>query len=544
MSESENISVPTSQVRTSSSILNLIVSLLCGAASVLAFAPFEYWAILAPSIGLFLSVIYHLETRRQAFANGYLFGLGFFGAGVYWVYYSLHLFGDAIAPLAAIGTFLFVALLAIYPAFFATLAHSLTGRAAATDASDDTAARYRYRTLWFLLVAPAVWVFIEWVRSWMFTGFPWLSLGYATLHSPLAGYAPVGGVFLNSLMVALCAGAFGFVGTLLFSKSWKNSSAALALVFVITILAGGALLGKVQWTTVSGEPVRVTMVQGNIKQELKFVPNLLQDSLDTYASLSNIEQGKGADLVIWPESAIPAFFTDVQGWIDSFVEVAEEHGTTVISGGFLANEDFTEYYNAIKVLGGTDEQVYTKRHLVPFGEFMPFRSLLSVVARFIMIPMSDLTAGRGPVEPIEVNGVYYGMSICYEDAFGEEMKAQLPLSNVLINISNDAWFGDSTAPHQHQEIAAMRALEFQRPMLRVTNTGISSMISRDGKVLVEGPQNEAIAIDVEVEPRSGSTPFVTLGNWLVVVLVLFIMLWRWLKIRFQNGSEQGQTENI
>ena len=150
MSESENISVPVGHVRTSSGILNSIVSLLCGAASVLAFAPFEYWAILAPSIGLFLSVIYQLETRRQAFANGYLFGLGFFGAGVYWVYYSLHLFGDAIAPLAAIGTFLFVALLAIYPAFFATLAHSLTGRAAATDASDDTAARYRYRTLWFL----------------------------------------------------------------------------------------------------------------------------------------------------------------------------------------------------------------------------------------------------------------------------------------------------------------------------------------------------------------------------------------------------------
>ena len=174
---------------------------------------------------------------------------------------------------------------------------------------------------------------------------------------------------------------------------------------------------------------------------------------------------------------------------------------------------------------------------------MPFRSLLSVVARFIMIPMSDLTAGRGPVEPIEVNGVYYGMSICYEDAFGEEMKAQLPLSNVLINISNDAWFGDSTAPHQHQEIAAMRALEFQRPMLRVTNTGISSMISRHGKVLVEGPQNEAIAIDVEVVPRTGSTPFVTLGNWLVVVLVLFIMLWRWLIIRFQKGSEQGLAEN-
>lgn len=522
-----------------------LIALLTGAVSVLAFAPFGYWLILAPCIALVISVVYHNHTSAQASFTGYFFGLGYFGAGVYWVYYSLHLFGDAIAPLAAIGTFLFVALLAIFPAFFANIAHRLKGN---TDVADNGAAgaeiavaeiavaecRRWSRTLWFLFAAPAAWVFIEWVRSWMFTGFPWLSLGYATLDSPIAGYAPVGGVFLNSLMVALCAGGIGLLGTMLFTRSLRTAPCVLAVGLMVIILAAGALLGKVQWTTVAGEPVKVRMVQGNIQQELKFVPNLLQDSLDTYASLSAGSDGKTPDLIIWPESAIPAFFSDVQGWIDAFVAEANEQGTTVISGGFLANDDFTEYYNAIKVLGGNEQQVYTKRHLVPFGEFMPFRSLLSLLARYIMIPMSDLSAGRGPVAPIEVNGIHYGMSICYEDAFGEEMKVQLPLANILINVSNDAWFGDSTAPHQHQEIAAMRALEFQRPMLRVTNTGISSMISGSGKVMVRGPQNEEVAMDVEVVPRAGSTPFVIVGNWLAVSLALLIMLWRWVTIRFRQ----------
>jgi apolipoprotein N-acyltransferase len=489
-----------------------------------------------------MGVIYRNRTSAQASFTGYFFGLGYFGAGVYWVYYSLHLFGDAIAPLAAVGTFLFVALLAIFPAFFANIAHRLKGNANKTEAKSSAAAESNTRAsrmrwsdcLWFLVAAPAAWVFIEWVRSWMFTGFPWLSLGYATLDSPIAGYAPVGGVFLNSLMVALCAGSIGLVGTMLFSRSLRTAPCAASVGLVAIILTAGALLGKVQWTTVAGEPVQVRMVQGNIQQELKFVPNLLQDSLDTYASLSASDNGKTPDLIIWPESAIPAFFSDVEGWIEAFVAEADALGITVISGGFLANEDFTEYYNAIKVLGGNEQQVYTKRHLVPFGEFMPFRSLLSLLARYIMIPMSDLSAGRGPVEPIEVNGIHYGMSICYEDAFGEEMKVQLPLANILINVSNDAWFGDSTAPHQHQEIAAMRALEFQRPMLRVTNTGITSMISRTGKVMVRGPQHEEVAIDVEVVPRAGATPFVVVGNWLAVSLAILIMFWRWVTIRFRR----------
>jgi len=517
------------QLRMGNRYLRLLCALLSGAVCVLAFAPFEFWPLLPLGFAVFFAFVYGGASPRQVFAYGYLFGLGYFGAGIYWIYYSLHLFGGAVAALAVIGTFAFVAFLALFPATFAVISLRLKTQ----NFTSHSSASYRSELVWFLLVAPSVWMMTEWIRSWLFTGFPWLTTGYATLHSPIAGYAPIGGVFLNTLLLAFCSGSLGLFVNMWLTRRTHRGAAMVSTLFVCAILAGGVLLSRVQWTAVSGEPVSVKMVQGNIKQELKFVDNLVQDSLDTYASLTLSEDATVPDLVIWPESAIPAFFSDVQGWIDGFVEEVNSRGTTVISGGFLANEDFTEYYNAIKVLGGSEEQVYTKRHLVPFGEFMPFRSLRDFLSQFVAIPLSDLSPGHGPVQPMEVNGVYYGMSICYEDLFGDEMKVQLPQANVLINVSNDAWFGDSTAPHQHQEIAAMRALEFQRPMLRVTNTGISSMISRHGEIMVQGPQSEAVAIDVEVVPRTGSTPFVVLGNWLAVALALSIMFLRWLAVRFR-----------
>ncbi len=509
----------------------LALSLLCGALSVLAFAPFGVWPLFYLTLGYFFVLVYCASGGTRSFFIGYFFGIGLFGGGVYWVYYSLHLFGAAVAPLAALGAAVFVLGLSVFPGFFARLA-------------------WRFRTAeisWFLLAAPALWLLTEWVRSWLFTGFPWLSIGYTTIHSPLAGYAPVGGMFLNSLLLALCGGALGYV---FFSR--KVRSVVVAVLVIASITLGGIVLQQQSWTLPSGDPVKVRMVQGNIAQELKFLPNLLEDSLQTYSSLSFADTaatdtglsagetdstdikpiqtdttasiGNAPDLVVWPESAIPVFFSDVDEWATDLAAQASARGTAIMSGGFLANSDYSEYYNSIKVLGGNEDQVYTKRHLVPFGEFIPFRDILSLLSELILIPMSDLTAGSGPIKPIEVKGINYGMSICFEDVFGGEMRALFPDTNVLINISNDAWFGDSSAPHQHQEMAAMRALEFERPMLRVTNTGVSSHISARGEVIVQGPQFEATAIDVMVTPRTGVTPFVTLGHWPAVCLALFMML--------------------
>lgn len=485
-----------------SSKLRLLLAFLCGALCVLGFAPFDWWPVVLPGVAYLFVLVHAAHTYRQGFATGYFFGLGLFGAGVYWVYYSLHLFGAAIAPLAAVGTLLFVMVLALYTGLFGWLVKRIQTRSA----------------IWFLITTPAMWLMIEWFRSWFLTGFPWLSLGYSTIDTPLAGFAPIGGVFLNSLLVALCCGALAYLFVV---RKLVSLVTAVALIAIIAV--SGQMLRDVSWTRVSGESINVEMVQGNISQELKFQPNLLDDSLRIYTGLSNPD----ADLVIWPESAIPTFFSDVDNWLEPFVEEFRAGGTAVISGGFHANADYSEYYNAIKVLGGTEDQIYTKRHLVPFGEFIPFRNLIKLLAQVINIPMSDLTPGRGPIEPITVDGVHYGMSICYEDAFGNEMLAQLPKANVLINISNDAWFGDSTAPHQHQQIAAMRSLEFERPMLRVTNTGITSLISERGEIVQQGPQFETVSLNVDVVPRSGSTPFVTVGNWLVVIISMLMLMLSW-----------------
>lgn len=481
----------------------MLLSLLCGAASVLAFAPFDLWIVLPVTLAVFISILYHCQSAAASFRSGYFFGVGLFGAGVYWIYFSLHLFGGAIAILAGLGTFLFVLFLALYPACLAMLL-----------------SRFGKNDAWFFLTVPAAWVLFEWLRSWFLTGFPWLSVGYSTIDWPLAGYAPVGGVFLSSLALVLCSGLIAW-----FICRRSVLSALAAIVSIAVIVGGGYALQKIEWTQpLENRTVDVTMAQGNIAQELKFQPNLLQDSIDLYSSLSE----SGAELVIWPESAIPTVFSDLAEWEVSFAESLKQRGTTVISGGFTSDEDFTKYYNAIKVLNGTEDQVYVKRHLVPFGEFTPFRDLISLLSDLITIPMSDLSPGTGPIEPIDVNGVRYGMSICYEDAFGSEMRAQFPGANVLINVSNDAWFGDSTAPHQHQEIAAMRSLEFARPMLRVTNTGITSLINYRGKIVEQGPQFEAAALDVEVIPREGVTPYVMLGDWLAVILSAVMLLAGWL----------------
>ncbi len=458
--------------------------------------------LLPLTLAVFFVVLFYSDTSASSFRVGYFFGVGLFGAGIYWIYFSLHLFGGAIAVLAALGTFLFVLFLALYPAFLAMVLH-----------------RCKSHSGWFFLTVPAMWVLFEWLRSWLFTGFPWLSAGYSTINSPLAGYAPVGGVFLNSLALALCSSLLAWW---LCRRTVASGCVALCSIFVIG--AGGYGLKQIQWTQpVQDRTVDVTMVQGNIAQELKFQPNLLNDSIELYSSLSE----SGAELVIWPESAIPTVYSDLTDWEIGFANALAQQGTTVISGGFTTNADYSLYYNAIKVLNGTDDQVYVKRHLVPFGEYTPFRDVITLLAEHITIPMSDLSPGSGPIKPITVNGVNYGMSICYEDAFGSEMRAQFPESNVLINVSNDAWFGDSTAPHQHQEIAAMRSLEFGRPMLRVTNTGITSLIDYRGNIVQQGPQFEAVALDVVVTPREGSTPFVALGDWLAVLLAVAMLALGW-----------------
>jgi apolipoprotein N-acyltransferase len=369
----------------------------------------------------------------------------------------------------------------------------------------------------------ALWVLAELLRGKIMNGFPWILMGYSQTSGPFGSLAPVIGVYGLSFLVVLvsCAGVVFARGP---SRITTGAFAIIAAPIILSLV-----MNLVHFSQAVNEPVVVRMVQANIAQEMKFSQSRLTKSLFDYTQMTQEEGISDVDLVVWPETAIPTYFDLVDNAMRPFVQSMDEQGIDVISGGF--ERDGENIYNAVKQLGG-DQAVYRKRHLVPFGEYMPLRFLLDFAAKFIIIPMADLSAGSGPYLPLKLQGTQVGISICYEDVFGEEMRALLPTSQLLINVSNDAWFGNSAAPHQHEQKARMRAREFARPLVRVTNTGVSAAIDYRGNVIGRIEHNTRGILDVRVQPRSGYTPYAKTGNWPVFILCIIIFFGFTLKRRF------------
>lgn len=492
-------------------LLAAVVSLIAGIALPFAFAPYELWPLAFVSCAVFFAMCQNV-THRQALVRGMLFGLGYFGFGVYWIYFSVHLFGGAIVPLSIFVTFLFVSLLTVFPVLIAWIY------------SFFNLTRF---SVFSAVIFASVWSALELLRGWLFGGFPWLLVGYSQIDTVFSGYAPVFGVYGIGWLVVFCA---SLVMSVLFSGRRLTRVPGALLLAVLCVAA--AVLNPIEWSTPKDTTLAMRLVQGNIKQEMKFSRERLESSLQTYAAMSRAAPAD-TQVVVWPETAIPTYFDRVDNVLAPFVQEMEGRGAEILSGGFHRDEN-GQSYNSFRQLGG-DKALYNKRHLVPFGEFMPFRFILDHVSRFIVIPMSDLTAGTGPVTPLAIHGEQLGISICYEDVFGEEMRASLPASTVLVNVSNDAWFGDSSAPHQHQEMARMRAREFSRPLMRVTNTGITSAITHRGEVTDSIPQMTAGALDLSVTPRTGATPYVALGNLPVIGLNLVLLLVGYLTTRSKKS---------
>ncbi|MCG5536399.1 apolipoprotein N-acyltransferase [Ectothiorhodospira mobilis] len=468
-------------------------ALLAGVVTVLAFAPFG-WRPLAVAGPALLFILWAGASPKQAGLRGYAFGAGFFGAGVYWIYYSLHLFGSAIAPLAALITAGFVLFLALFPALLGWLAARLRPGLP--------------RPLWLMGLVPALWVLLEWVRGWLFTGFPWLRLGTAQLDTPLAGYLPLLGELGGSAVAAVLAGALAWILV-------EGRRGAPALAVVLLLGAAGAGLGQVQWTRPAGPTLSASLLQGNVAQEDKIDPAQLPLSMDRYRRLSL--EAAGSDLILWPETAVPAFYDQLQApLLDPLARRLEEEGSALIIGVFTYDPETGAMYNSIARVGGEDPAVYHKRKRVPFGEYLPLRGLLAWLDAYIQLPMADLSRGHGGWT-LEAAGITLGPSICYEDAFGAQTIRALPEARLLVNVTNDAWFGDSIAPHQHLEIARVRAVETGRPMLRATNTGVSAVIGHRGEVLARSPQFTTHILTARVQPRAGITPYARWGDGPVVV---------------------------
>ena len=480
-----------------------LIALSAGAIMVPGFAPFGWFPLPLLALAV-LAVLLSGAGRRDAFLLGWLFGIGQFGAGISWVYVSIYLYGDAGLALSLAVMLLFVLFLALYPALMALgIAGMRTGSVGA----------------FYLVAFPAAWTLSEWVRSWLFTGFPWLNLGYSQIDSPLAGYAALLGVYGVGWLTALSAGLLAWwfsVGR----RARFTAPAGLVLLWV-----SGFALTHYHWTEATGEPLLATLVQGNIPQELKWQPEQQRATMDRYTELSR--EHFDSDIIVWPETAIPAFYDQVED--DFLAPLRQElarHDVSLVTGIPVLERTHWNYYNSVISLDQPG-RFYYKVHLVPFGEYLPLRDWLAGVLGFLPVPQADFTAGSLQQPLLEVAGYPVGTSICYEIAFGEQLIHALPAAAFLINVSNDAWFGDSLAPHQHLEMARMRARETERYLLRATNTGISALIDADGRLLVRSRQFETQALTGEVQPRSGATPYVRWGNRPVVLLCLGLLLLVW-----------------
>jgi apolipoprotein N-acyltransferase len=464
---------------------------IAGAATVLAFEPAGFFPVALLAFAVLVQQWMRAAPRR-ALAAGYAFGLGMFGAGVSWVYVSLHTFGGMPPLLAGLATLLFCAFLALFPA----AAGWLQARIPAHPAIRAT------------LLVPAAWVLLEWLRSWILTGFPWLSAGYASVGWPLQGYAPLLGVFGISFLTLSLAGML-----------WLAFRARLAfLVPLVAVLAAGQALRYVEWTSPYGEPVSVALLQGNIPQDLKFRPERYGRTLETYAAL--VEAG-GAKLTVLPETAIPRFYDGVEPEYVARLEAAARRNGGDLLLGIPYRTAPGEYYNSVLTLGSSPRQAYHKVHLVPFGEFVPWG--FGWVLRLVQIPLSDFSRGAADQPPLAVAGQRVAVNICYEDVFGDAMARWLPEATLLVNVSNVAWFGDSLAPAQHLQIAQLRAVETGRMHLAATNTGITAAIDRDGRVLARLPQFEQGRLEVKAQGYAGMTPYARYRDWPVVVASLLAL---------------------
>ncbi len=490
-------------------MLRAALAALAGALTVFGYAPFGVALAPIATLAVLFALWRDSPTPRAAAALGFAFGAGLFGAGVSWISIALERFGGMPAPLALLGIAGFCAYLALWPA--------LAGWTVARLAPAASAAR--------LVAAAGAWTLAEWLRGFVLSGFPWLSVGHAELPgSSLAGYAPVGGLFAVSLAVAACAALLaGLVDAAARGARGRavGAAGAIAVVFIV-----GALLDAVAWTRPHGEPVAVSLVQGNVAQEEKFDPELRDRAFRIYAEL--VASTKGT-IVVLPESAFPVFSHQVpQATIEALASTMERRGGDVLLGMFVArppegDETQPRIHNSVVSLGASPTQLYRKRHLVPFGETIPAKPLVGwVIERVLAIPLSDQTPGPPDQAPFAVADQRLLVNICYEDAFGAELAAWSRDATMLVNVTNDAWYGRSVAAWQHNQIAAMRAKETGKPMLRATNTGITSVIDPDGAVRVQLPWFRRGVLETTVAGRTGETPFVALGNLPVATASLLL----------------------
>ena len=480
-----------------------LLTILSGALLPLAFAPANWVPIVFISPAILLAIWLH-STPVQSLWRGWLFGLGFFGIGTSWVYVSIHQFGNASVPLAVLITILFIFILATFIAI--------------QGFSFSLLYRHKSTVMVALFAFPAWWVMWEWLRSELFTGFPWLFLGYSQIYSPLKGFAPLVGVYGISLVVTFINGCLYI---LFLRKEVKIKISSVALL-VILLFVGGSLTTK-QWTHPQQRKLRVSLVQGNIHQTIKWDINHLFSILQTYYYVETNRHWQ-SDIIVWPEAAIPIYPQQIASFLDSLSKEAKEHQTALITGIPIYHEKTQKTFNGLIVFGN-GHGLYLKRHLVPFGEYTPFpQFFFSSVTKYFNIPMSDSNPGPWNQLPMYAKDISFAPFICYEIAYPLEVLNSMEGKAFIVVVSDDSWFNDSIASDQQLQIAQMRALETGRYLIYSTNTGITAIIDPYGKIHQSAPKNKLVVLTSQIIPVIGKTPLMRWNYYPVLGIVIIFLL--------------------
>ena len=504
--------------------LRCLLALGCGPLITLSLAPFNLWLFAPLACALLYWLLQQDSTPRQGLLTGWLFGFGLFASGTSWVYVSIHDYGSASPVLAGLLTLLFVAGLALFQALHGWLwVRFLRGQP---------------QQLRDALAFAALWVVSDAFRGWFLTGFPWLYSGYSQLDGPLAALAALGGVWLISFVLALT----GAVLMQLSGSTLPRPQRAGRLALLMLIWLTGFSLKDQPWTQATGQPLSVAVVQGNIEQNLKWDPEQIGAQLDLYREMSL--NAPAADLLVWPETAVPLFRDTAERWLDFMHQRAHERGSALLTGipvRHTLDDGQKRYYNGVTVLGAGSGE-YLKQKLVPFGEYVPLQDWLRGLIEFFNLPMSDFARGPSGQPPLQAQGYRVAPYICYEVVYPEFARELAARSDILLTISNDSWFGRSIGPLQHLQMAQMRALEAGRWMIRGTNNGISVLIDPFGRITADIPQFEQAVLHGQVTPMQGLTPYLRFGSWPLVILCSLVLALSFYRTREVRGGKTPRAQ--
>jgi apolipoprotein N-acyltransferase len=484
--------------------VRLALAAAAGVALSAAFAPANLWllALVSPAL---LMALWQDAPPRHAAALGFWFNAGTFTSGTYWLYISIHVIGAAAVWVAFVAMAAVVCALALYGAALGwVVARWLPARGA----------------LRWMVGLPAAWLLVEWFRGWFLTGFPWLSLGYSQTGTWMAGIAPVLGVYGVSALLLMGAGA------LLALALGTRRERVLAAVVLVLIWAVPWSLRRVPWTQPAGPAISVAIVQGAIPQDEKWQEAHEDAQLDTYRDLTR--QALGAQVIFWPEAALPDVAQRLGDYLLARYHEAHAHHSAMVIG-MEREASNGDYYNSILTMG---ESVawYDKQHLVPFTEAMPVPDFARKWLEVLNLPYLPFKYGAAHQLPLAAGGLVLLPAVCYDDAYPTSNLRMLQTANALVTVTNDGWFGHSSARYLHLQIAQMRSIETGRYLLRAANDGISAIIGPDGQVLATAPGYVPAVLRGAVVPMLGLPPFARFGNWLIISLaattLAAILAWR------------------